>query len=63
MRYAYLLADCTPAVGFIFVEGDEFGEVELRVEDVLEGGGYVVAVVVDIAVAMGVGVRVFIVAV
>lgn len=47
-----LLADCATAVGFIFVERDELGEVELFVEDVLEGWSDVVAVVVAVSVGV-----------
>jgi hypothetical protein len=41
------LADGAAAVGFIFVEGGEFAEVDLFVEDVLERGSYVIGVVVN----------------
>jgi hypothetical protein len=47
-----LLADCAAAIGFIFVEGDELGEVELFVEDVLKGWGDVITVVVAIVMGM-----------
>ena len=55
------LADGAAAVGFIFVESDELAEVDLFVEKILQGGGYVVGVVV--VVAVGAVVVVFIVAV
>lgn len=41
-----LLADGASGVGGIFVEGDEFAEVDLFVQEVLERGGDVVGVVV-----------------
>lgn len=44
-----LLTDSAPAVGFIFVERDEFAEVDLCVKDVLERGCYVVGMVVTVA--------------
>lgn len=48
------LDDAEALVGFIFVEGAEAGEVDLLVEEVLEGGGKVV--VVRVVVVMGFGV-------
>jgi hypothetical protein len=57
-----LLADGAPAVGAIFVERDEFAEVDLFVEQILQRGGQVVGVVVPGVIVAAVGV-VFIVAV
>lgn len=59
-----LLADCATAVRLIFVEGDEFAEVDLFVEDVLQSGSYVIAMIVPIAavvVVLVVAVRVVVV--
>ena len=48
------LDDAEALVGFIFVEGAEAGEVDLLVEEVLEGGGEVVVVGVVVVVGFGV---------
>jgi hypothetical protein len=55
------LADGATGVGGIFVEGNEFAEVDLFVEKVLERGGDVVGVVVCRVVVIVAAVRVVLV--